>query len=116
MTDKANEYNLTVSDAVLSPWEDGALAVSNYQTTFDTAMSSTTERLKEVEAGWQAIIDRMVIAGELETKAIQTENERYIQQTKAPEQTAPPASNNQPQPQSQEWLKNRELSQNFIWI
>ena len=81
LTDKANEYNLTVSDAILSPWQDGALAVSDYQSTFDTAMSSTTGQLDTLKNKWQEVINKMAEAGNASVTAINLENKKYTAAT-----------------------------------
>lgn len=78
---KADEYNLTLSNAILTPWKDGALAVSDYQTTFDTAMSSTMDQLEAMKMKWQAVIDLMTIAAGIEIKTQKDQNDRYTQAT-----------------------------------
>lgn len=85
LTEKAQEYNLTVSDAVLTPWKDGALAVSEYQTAFDTAASSTTTKLEEMKNKWQEVIDKMVEAGQIDVNNINAENANYAAAEKTPE-------------------------------
>lgn len=85
LTGKAQEYNLTVSDAVLTPWKDGALAVSEYQTAFDTATSSTTTKLEEMKNKWQEVIDKMAEAGQIDVNNINAENANYAAAEKAPE-------------------------------
>ena len=82
LTDKTTEYNLTVSDAVLSPWKDGALAVSDYQTTFDTAISSTMDQLEALKNKWQEVIDKMSEVGSANVDAINKENAQYAAATK----------------------------------
>ena len=82
LTDKASEYNLTVSDAILSPWKDGSIAVSDYQTTFDTAMSSTMNQLEALKNKWQEVIDKMAKVGEVNVTAINKENAKYAEATK----------------------------------
>lgn len=77
LNDKANEYNLTLSDAILTPWKDGALAVSDYQSIFDTAASSTTDQLIAMESQWQKIIDRMNEAAEAEIRYQNEVNASY---------------------------------------
>lgn len=78
---KADEYNLTLSNAILTPWKDGALAVSDYQTTFDAAMSSTMDQLEAMKMKWQAVIDLMTIAAGIEIKNQKDQNDRYTQAT-----------------------------------
>lgn len=77
----AAEYDLTVSDAITSPWRDGELAVSDYQTTFDTVISSTTDQLETLKNKWQEVIDKMVKAGETNVTAINKENANYAAAT-----------------------------------
>lgn len=91
---KAAEYNLTLSEAVTTPWQDGALAVSDYQTSFDTAMSSTTERLEEIKNAWQEIIDKMAEYAEQEIALKQKQNETYVAATTKKESTSAPAQTN----------------------
>lgn len=82
LTNKAEEYNLTVSDAILSPWQDGSLAISDYQSTFDTAMSSTTDQLEALKNKWQEVIDKMAQVGNANVAAINKENANYAAATK----------------------------------
>ena len=77
LTDKATEYNLTVSDAITKPWADGSLAVSDYQTTFDTAMSSTMDQLEALKASWQGVIDKMIEAGNASVNLANKQNAEY---------------------------------------
>ena len=82
LTSKAEEYNLTVSSAILSPWESGSLAVSGYQETFDTAMSSTMDQLDTLKNKWKEVIDKMVEAGNTNVAATNKENANYAAATK----------------------------------
>ena len=77
LTEKAEEYNLTVSDAILSPWQDGVLAVSDYQNTFDTAMSSTMDQLDALKNKWQEVIDKMAETSQIKIDALNKDNESY---------------------------------------
>ena len=91
LTGKAEEYNLTVSDAIMTPWQDGSLAVSDYQDTFDTAMSSTMDQLEALKNKWQEVIDKMAEVSEANVDAINNENEEYAKATKKePEQVTTP--------------------------
>lgn len=92
---KAQEYNLTLSDAIMTPWKDGAFAVSDYQDTFDTAMSSTWDQLDSIKMKWQEIIDKMAEAAAMEIKAQQVQNNRYGSATYTPPE---PAQSSQPAP------------------
>lgn len=93
---KAEEYDLTISEAIMTPWQDGTFAVSNYQTQFDTAISSTMEQLEALKAKWQEVIDKMVEAGNTNVNAIHDENHGYTTAEKQPEQTQPSTPSNPP--------------------
>ena len=77
LTEKAGEYNLTISDAVTTPWQDGVLAISDYQDSFDKAMSSTTDQLDILKRKWQEVIDKMATATESNIYNIDKENAGY---------------------------------------
>lgn len=100
LTEKAEEYNLTVSDAILSPWEDGSIAVSDYQDRFDTAMSSTMDQLEALKSKWQEVIDKMVEASKVNMDAIDQENANYAaaeKQEPKKEDAAPKEENKETQ-------------------
>ena len=94
---KAEEYNLTLSDAITTPWQDGSLAISDYQTTFDTAMSSATDQLEAMKSKWQEVIDKMAEASGKNVEEIDKENDRYAAAeyikppTEVPKQETKPA-------------------------
>ena len=62
LTEKAQEYNLTVSDAVLNPWKDGAVAIDEYTSKFGDSVSSTTAQLETIRSMWQAIREETAAA------------------------------------------------------
>ena len=84
LTSKAEEYNLIISDAILSPWSDGSIAVSDYQNTFDTAMSSTTDQLNGLKDSWQEVIDKMDEYGQKHVDLINQNNDGYTSATYTP--------------------------------
>lgn len=84
LSEKAQEYDLTLSDAIMTPWQDGTLAVSDYQTTFDTAMSSTMDQLENLKMKWQEVIDKMAEVGEQNVSNINKENATYTEATYTP--------------------------------
>ncbi len=92
LNSKAQEYNLTLSDSIMTPWKDGAIAVSDYQTTFDTAMSSTMDQLEAMKMKWQEIIDKMAEAAGVEIKRQQQENNSYTSAKYTPPQPSQPDS------------------------
>ena len=77
LTETTEEYNLTVSDAVLSPWEDGAFAIGIYQEKFDAATSSTTSKLNEIRDAWQEVIDKTQEAGDANVAQFNKDNAAY---------------------------------------
>lgn len=83
---KANEYDLNVSEAVMSPWKDGTLAVSDYQTAFDTAMSSTMDQLDALKGAWQNVIDKMEEAARVNMAEQKASNDKITNVT--PSQTS----------------------------
>lgn len=95
---KATEYDLTVSEAVTTPWKDGILAVDEYQETFGMASSSTIAQLDAITNKWQEVIDMMLEAAEIELSAQKTENDSYVAATK--KEPAKPAPAPAPKPQT----------------
>ena len=81
LQEKAEEYNLTLSDAITMPWQDGSFAVSDYQATFDTAMSSTMNQLDALKNKWQEVIDKMAEAAKVEIAAQNKANSAYTAAT-----------------------------------
>ena len=55
LTGMAEEYNLTVSDAVLSPWQEGANAISTYTTAFGDSVSATTKSFDTMKSNWSNV-------------------------------------------------------------
>lgn len=55
LTDKANEYNIKVADAVFKPWDSGMNAISDYTTKFGDFASSTTAQLESIRKKWEEI-------------------------------------------------------------
>ena len=78
---KAEEYNLTLSNAILTPWQDGAYAISDYQEVFDTAASSTMDQLEQIKLKWQEVIDVMSEKAEIEIAAQEKSNNKYVSAT-----------------------------------
>ena len=101
LNEKADEYNLNLSNAILTPWRDGAVAVSEYQTTFDTAASSTMDQLEAMKMKWQEVIDQMTIAAGMEIKAQEAQNNRYTQAKNPAPQTVKPQTTTQKPAQTQ---------------
>ena len=62
LTEKTNEYNLTVSEAILSPWKSGSAAISEYTTTFGDSVSKTTEQLDSLSQKWEDVAAKTIQA------------------------------------------------------
>ena len=75
---KASEYDLTLSDAIMTPWKDGENAVSSYQNVFNTASSSTYEQLGAIKQQWQDIIDLMTKAANTDINNLNTDNKSHV--------------------------------------
>lgn len=88
---KADEYNLTLSDTILTPWKDGALAIDDYQKTFGETMSSTTDQLEAMKQKWQDAIDHMVQSNSSKINNINKENNNH---EKAKPKSASSSNNN----------------------
>ena len=78
---KANEYSLTLSKGITSPWEEGINAISQYQEQFNTSASSTMETLGLIEKAWQSVIDAQTQAAMTNMQTSADSNNRYTQQT-----------------------------------
>ena len=91
LSEKAQEYDLTLSDAIMSPWQDGALAVWDYQEQFDTSMSFTMDQLEAMKNKWQEVIDKMVEAGNVNVANINRENANYASASKTSTTTSTPS-------------------------
>ena len=80
----------------MTPWQDGAFAVSDYQTTFDTAMSSTMDQLEAIKAKWQEIIDKMAEAAAADVAYKNRQNASYASATytKPTQTTSKPSTSN----------------------
>lgn len=112
LTDQTKEYNLTVSDAVLNPWRDGALAIDDYTKKFGDSISSTTTQLESMRSKWHEIAEEMRLAnieadkyykaGTSDGKSVSdiyAENERYIEARKdEPKKPATNSSSNSSKP------------------
>ena len=95
LTTKAGEYNLTLSDAILSPWSDGATAIGDYTTAFGDSYGSTMDMLNSIRDGWQEIIDKKTEAGNTDVANINKENANYASATYTSPASIKPATTQQ---------------------
>ena len=82
LNEKAQEYDLTLSDAVTSPWLKGTNSIGEYTTAFGDSASAIMDKLAEIENAWQRIIDKQEKAGNTNVANINKENANYIAATK----------------------------------
>lgn len=76
LTGQAQEYNLTLSSAILTPWQEGKSAIDGYSNNFGKAASATTNQLNAIKVGWQEVIKEMEKAAELEIEAQKRANKK----------------------------------------
>ena len=98
LTGKAEEYNVTISEAILTPWQSGVGAISEYTTVFGDSSSATLAQLDAIKNKWQEIIDKMLEAAKIEIAVQQRENSSYSSATKKePAKTTTSSTSNKTQ-------------------
>lgn len=98
LTEKAEQFDIDISDAILTPWKDGEMAVADYQDSFGALVSSTTSQLDILKAKWQEVIDKMVEAAGANISTFNQENTNYAAATYTPPAaTTTPTTNETPQ-------------------
>lgn len=94
---KADEHGLHLSEAVITPWEQGTIAAADYQAQFDSSMSATMLQLQSLEAQWQRVIDKMNAAAAVEIATQKAQNAATTSATyKAPTTTTNTNNNKKP--------------------
>ena len=100
LTDIANEYGISLSDAVINPWKEGVNAIGTYEDALNTASSVFTDYLEGIKQG---LLDLQRVADETATKIINATSQKEQQTTsaeyeepKAPETPATPAEPSTP--------------------
>lgn len=73
----ANEYGLTINDALTEPWKDGVGAVSEYTEQFGDSVSATSDALKELELENLANQLETELSGNDAVDTVQENFERY---------------------------------------
>lgn len=71
LTAMGQEYSLSITDALTSPWADGSIAISDYQTTFGNAVSETMDILDELAAKYDELDGRLA-------QSIENKGQEYI--------------------------------------
>ena len=95
----ADEYGINLSDAITSPWEQGANAIGTYQDQLDLSTSAFIEQLQLIK---QQLLDTQAEADETAQHLVDAINQQADDTTSAnyvpPESPTPPGDGNQPEP------------------
>lgn len=59
LTEMGQEYSLSITEALTSPWQDGEAAIQSYSEKFGLSMSSTVEELQKVAAEYKKVMDQI---------------------------------------------------------
>lgn len=73
LKDLGSDYNLTMSDSLITPWENGSNAIDSYSENFGTAVSNFTEQLDEITLHWQDVTTAAEEAAAAQAKALQAQ-------------------------------------------
>lgn len=73
LTELGNQYGLTMSDTLTTPWESGQLAIDSYSITFEDATSTFTSMLDDIVLHWQDVTDAAENAARAQANALQQE-------------------------------------------
>ena len=76
LKEKADEYGLSLSDAVVTPWSSAQSAIDSYNTKFGESANATTSKLAEMKAEWQNVIAAMDTAAGTEINRQKEENKK----------------------------------------
>ena len=73
LKDLGNDYNLTMSDSLITPWQNGSNAIDNYSENFGTAVSNFTEQLDSIVLHWEDVTAAAEEAARAQAKALQAQ-------------------------------------------
>lgn len=73
LKDLGNEYNLTMSDSLITPWENGSNAIDSYSENFGTAVSNFTDQLDNIVLHWNDVQTAAEEAAAAQAKALQAQ-------------------------------------------
>ena len=57
------EYSLSITDSLISPWEEGSTAIQNYSEQFKLSMSATVEELEKLSTQYEELMQKIESAG-----------------------------------------------------
>lgn len=73
LTELGNQYGLTLSDTLTTPWQNGQIAIDSYSTTFEEAKSAFTGMLDEIVLHWEDVTAAAEEAAAAQARALQKE-------------------------------------------
>lgn len=95
------EYSLSISDAIVSPWADGESAIQSYSETFGITISSTIEELQALKKEWESLNQLIDLTADTQSDVVEDNADRYIEAHKvepaSPDPAPTPAPDNTPQ-------------------
>lgn len=95
LTGLGQQYGLSLSENITTPWSEGSIAVDNYSTKFETACSSWTTQLDNIATHWRTVQAEAEAAAASQLRALnqQVNNTQGAGASRNP----PTSNNNQPQ-------------------
>lgn len=96
LTGLGQQYGLSLSENITTPWSEGSIAVDNYSTKFETACSSWTTQLDNIASHWKTVQAEAEAAAASQLKAL---NQQVTDTQGAGTNSNPPTSNNNIQQQ-----------------
>lgn len=96
LTGLGQQYGLSLSENITTPWSEGSIAVDNYSTKFETACSAWTTQLDNIASHWKTVQAEAEAAAASQLKAL---NQQVTDTQGAGTNSNPPTSNNNIQQQ-----------------
>lgn len=94
LTQMGQEYGLSITDALTSPWQAGESAIQSYSDKFGLAMSQTVAELQQLESDFNQTVTDVESAGSNAVGNVNTNVENYTGADYTPPQTEPEQDNN----------------------
>lgn len=76
------EYSLSITESLTSPWKDGAIAIQDFSEKFGLSMSSTVEELQKVAEEYKKVMDEIDGYGDKVVDKANDNAEKYVQAEK----------------------------------
>lgn len=96
LTGLGQQYGLSLSESITTPWSEGSIAVDNYSSTFETACSAWTTQLDSIAEHWRNVGQE---AEDAAVKQLEALNQQVTNTQGLGTSNNPPASNNNTQQQ-----------------